>query len=100
MVEEVEKLKAVVSSLEEKMNMFEKQFPIEEDPLFLQKIMKKGTDKLLEGRNVKLMDSSDEQRRRIRKLEDRLEEAEEEILAIKATLKIEQPVAIKVEEQK
>ena len=48
--------------------------------------MERKKEKLLVGKNVNVVSSSNEEKRRIRKLEERLEEAEEEIQRIKETL--------------
>ena len=57
--------------------------------------MEEEKRKLLEGRNVQMLVSPDE-KRRIRKLEDRIEEAEEEIIKIKEALRM---VEVKLEEK-
>ena len=50
--------------------------------------MKQRKEKIVEGRNEKIMNPFEENQRKMRKLEERLEETEEEIEGIKIFLNL------------
>ena len=95
LIEEVKNLKKTVSLMETKIEMMEGQLPARELPLprlplhlepELLMRMEEEREKLLVGKNLNMVSSSNEEKRRMRKLEDRLEEAEEDIKRIKEAL--------------
>ena len=58
------------------------------NPELLGKMMEKEKEKLLTGKNIKSMGSPDEQQlKKLRRLEDRMEDAEDEIFRIREILR-------------
>ena len=55
-------------------------------PELMEETIKKKKEKMLEGRNERIMSPAEESQKKMRKLEERLEKAEEEIEEIKEFL--------------
>ena len=85
---ELKELRKNVAVLQNKVEKLEKKSELNlpfEPELMLER-MERRKDKMVEGRNEKVMNPFEENQRKMRKLEERLEEAEEDIEKIKAVL--------------
>ena len=98
---EVRSLKKTVSLMEEKIQRMEEQFlPLHHlhhpEEILLPDRIKEERERIVGGKNQKVMGSSEEQKMRMRKLDERMDEAEEEIRKIKEVLAMGKVVKEKI----
>ena len=94
---EVKELKSTVSLMERRIEMLEMREPPRQPeidlpphlhlaPDLMERMVEKEKEKLLEGKNMRAMSSSSDYLKRMRRLEERVEEVEEEIVGLKKLL--------------
>ena len=82
MVYELKELRKNVAVLQNKVEKLEKHnetLSLPFEPELMIERMEKRKEKMVEGRNKKILDPFEESQRKMRKLEERLEETEKEI---------------------
>ena len=94
---EVKELKSTVSLMERRIEMLEMREPPRQPeidlpphlhlaPDLMERMVEKEKEKLLEGKNMRAMSSSSDYLKRMRRLEERVDEVEEEIVGLKKLL--------------